>query len=367
MAVIDQIYEAVGDDEAFAALPATVASLVGARSCAIFERDKDFTLRTGATSYFSQEQVDYQKIPEIAALDVWTVFGSEPHRLGRVNASDEYLDSSSFLETPYYHECFRRFGDDTVRALGGVVCTDTGYLSLAVHSGLGAKRFDASHLRLIEEHIPHVFRMLDFRARFEVAQEKGDLLQRALDQMPNAVLALDSNLRVRAANHRGGSALSQGQGLKLVGGRVTTTNPTRQDRLARAVRSAATWSGGRGDAILLPRLNGRPALRVLVSPMTGPHAVAVVIIEDPDDQDPGLAATLASLYGLTTSEAELAALLANGLSPEEAAEARDVRLSTVRTQIKRLLDKTEATRLLDLVRLLSRTPRGPRSGGNDGV
>jgi DNA-binding CsgD family transcriptional regulator len=87
--------------------------------------------------------------------------------------------------------------------------------------------------------------------------------------------------------------------------------------------------------------------------------VALVIIEDPADRDPNLAASLAGMYGLTASEAELAGLLADGLTPEEAADAREVRLSTVRTQIQSLLQKTDARRLTDLVRLLARTPRRP--------
>ena len=61
---------------------------------------------------------------------------------------------------------------------------------------------------------------------------------------------------------------------------------------------------------------------------------------------------LASLYGLTPAEAELASLLSAGHSIEEAAEIRGVTLNTARSQMKRVFSKTGVNRQADLVRLL---------------
>jgi DNA-binding NarL/FixJ family response regulator len=62
---------------------------------------------------------------------------------------------------------------------------------------------------------------------------------------------------------------------------------------------------------------------------------------------------LQALYGVTPAEAALAVALAGGQSAEEIARERDVRLTTVRTQIRQLLAKTDAKNLRDLVRLLT--------------
>lgn len=61
-------------------------------------------------------------------------------------------------------------------------------------------------------------------------------------------------------------------------------------------------------------------------------------------------------FGLTEVESGLAWALVRGLSPSEYAKQRGVKISTVRTQIRSLLHKTGASRMSDLVQLLSRLP-----------
>jgi DNA-binding CsgD family transcriptional regulator len=61
---------------------------------------------------------------------------------------------------------------------------------------------------------------------------------------------------------------------------------------------------------------------------------------------------LARLYGFTAREAGVAALIVQGRSPTEAADALAMTENTVRTQIRHVLDKTGVERLADLVRRL---------------
>jgi len=359
MAILDHIYEAVSDDEAYAALPAAMAALVGARSCVILGFDSALTLRSAATSYFSSEMIDFQMSEEARHLDIWTAFGAQRHRIGLVGNTEDFWDPAHFLGTPYFNECIRRFGDDTVRSLGGVIQSADGYLSMAVQSGRGARPFDDGDAALIARHMPHVFRMLDLRARLGAANARGDMLQQALDQSPSGVLAVDGAMRIQAANRRAMAILAAGDGLRSSGGRLSAVDGPLQDRITQAVRSAAGRGERRADAILIARASGLASYRVLVTPVRSAQPMVLVIVDDPEDHDPSLATSLARMFGLTGAEAALAALLADGLTPEQAAETREVRLTTVRSQIKSLLEKTEARRLTDLVRLLARAPRRP--------
>jgi pimeloyl-ACP methyl ester carboxylesterase/DNA-binding CsgD family transcriptional regulator len=61
---------------------------------------------------------------------------------------------------------------------------------------------------------------------------------------------------------------------------------------------------------------------------------------------------LAEVFGLSDAEAEVAVLLSNGDSPAQIAERRGASINTVRTQIKRLLKKTRANGIPDMVRIL---------------
>lgn len=61
---------------------------------------------------------------------------------------------------------------------------------------------------------------------------------------------------------------------------------------------------------------------------------------------------LARRFGLTGAEADVLNELSSGASAKEVAERRKVQVSTVRTQIRGLLEKTGSRRQANLVRLL---------------
>lgn len=63
--------------------------------------------------------------------------------------------------------------------------------------------------------------------------------------------------------------------------------------------------------------------------------------------------SIQATYDLSAAEADVAAKLTNGMSPTEVAEARGASIHTVRTQIKRLLKKTDTRKIPDLVRVVS--------------
>jgi DNA-binding CsgD family transcriptional regulator len=66
----------------------------------------------------------------------------------------------------------------------------------------------------------------------------------------------------------------------------------------------------------------------------------------------GTEQALEARYRLTDAEAALAAALANGARLSEYAATRGVRVSTLRTQLKRCFRKTATSRQADLIRLI---------------
>src|SRR5574337_427654 len=92
-------------------------------------------------------------------------------------------------------------------------------------------------------------------------------------------------------------------------------------------------------------LNGRPGLALLR--LTAMHHLGR-----------GLRGRLQRLFGLTTAEAEMTVLLANGGSLEAIAEARGVSVDTVRTQLRRVFTKTGIHRQGELVCAVGRLAAG---------
>jgi DNA-binding CsgD family transcriptional regulator len=84
------------------------------------------------------------------------------------------------------------------------------------------------------------------------------------------------------------------------------------------------------------------------------YAVSIAFT-DPEGAPGSRMEVLAPLFRLTRREAEVARLLLEGRSPGEAAEIMSIRISTMRTHIQHLFQKTDTSRLPELVNLLYRS------------
>jgi DNA-binding CsgD family transcriptional regulator len=82
---------------------------------------------------------------------------------------------------------------------------------------------------------------------------------------------------------------------------------------------------------------------------------AAVYVIDPGATRPLNEDNLRELYGLTRAEAAIAALLTQGCTAEEAAKRTGVTMNTIRTHLKRTLEKTGCRRQAELVALVLRT------------
>jgi DNA-binding CsgD family transcriptional regulator len=89
----------------------------------------------------------------------------------------------------------------------------------------------------------------------------------------------------------------------------------------------------------------------------GHMARALLIFHDPKisvELDPFI---VAETFDLSPAEARVAVQLAAGKTAQQIAEESFVALSTIRTQVQTLFQKTGVTRQVDLIRLLSGLPR----------
>ena len=80
--------------------------------------------------------------------------------------------------------------------------------------------------------------------------------------------------------------------------------------------------------------------------------MAMVVIVDPEQDGQPAAAVLQRVYGLTETEIRVALTAAHGADPKRIAEELSVSLSTVRSHLQHVYDKTDTHRQADLVRLL---------------
>jgi DNA-binding CsgD family transcriptional regulator len=357
LSVLDDIYDAVADEEALARLPAALASGVGSRSCVIQLFGPDGRLADHQFSYFSAEHFEYYSRNELYKFDKWVEIGRRSDVLGKAFNSDDFIDPSEFRRSIFYNELFRTHGDDTARTLGSCFSLGDHVLTVGLHRGFGDKAFEADQLGQLRNITGHLRRLFVTRIVLERAKDQANQLASALDAPLIGIIRVDVRGRLVHANSTGQNILDLGDGIALLGQTVVVHTPSLRQRFAESVRTSAVRSDGRGDAMLIPRPSGKPPWRVIVTPDEAQASGHATLLIESAGGDKGLRARLAALYELTQAESEVATLLAEGIAPAEIAYRRGVSLDTVRNQIKALLQKTGATGLRGLIALFARTVR----------
>lgn len=153
-----------------------------------------------------------------------------------------------------------------------------------------------------------------------------------------------------------GPVLDLSAGAREMLGQVPGLRPVAGERLglpdaasARAlVQGLEAAAAGQGSALMLG-LRPRIELRLLPHEGREPGLTGLLRLENRPEPE-AMVTPLIGLYGLSRSEARLAAHLAAGASLAEAAKALSLTVETARTYSKRLFDKTGARGQPDLVR-----------------
>jgi DNA-binding CsgD family transcriptional regulator len=117
----------------------------------------------------------------------------------------------------------------------------------------------------------------------------------------------------------------------------------------------------RGGAVSLRRALGKTDYAVTAAPLPrrsllerGP--IAFLLITDPQATSARSTSVMSQLFGLSAAEMRLVARLMLGESPEEAAAALNIKVSTARWHLSSLYRKTGTRRQAQLVRLLMSLP-----------
>ena len=354
MDAISEIYDAVGDDAAFARLPDVIAGAANARSAMLQVFDRSWEIRSANLNYFSEDMLARYMENDLWRMDPWK--GPSIEKLNRLIHMEDVAPANQVVRSEFFRENFHFWGDDTAQCLAGAFATGDGFISIGVHRGQSAKTFSELEFEQAKALIPHILRMFELRARLDSASTRAVLSEGALNSQRNAVFVVDRSGRPQFMNAAGKVLALRGEGVALTKVGLRALRASDASLLQRAIETACARVEGHGGALRISRPTGK-ALRVAVSPLAvDGRTFALVVVNDPAKLNPGAIAALRGYYGLTLAEAETAAALARGLSPAQIAEERAVAMTTTRSQIRQILEKTEARGLAEIAALVASAP-----------
>lgn len=294
--------------------------------------------------------------------------GDDPNLNPRINAGSKVpvlkvLAESDFItvDEQRTHPHYRDFAHPWDVPF---ICLTTLERNKNFHLGLAVLR--SKHQGHIEDREKQIFGLLAphirgaVRTHYALEGQGATLLATALDSLSLAGFVCDKHGIVIALSPAAEALISTGSNLHIRCKQLCAWNPGSDKDLATAIRGASTALTN----VSMPRLQtlvirgkSLTSLPLIVDVMSlapkrstlfvEPLTLVVVRGANRDRADRRRLIRLA--YSVTASEAEIALLLAEGLSPEAIAEARGVKTLTIRTQIKAIFAKMGVSRQTELV------------------
>lgn len=219
-------------------------------------------------------------------------------------------------------------------------------------------------LRTLSAFIPHLAKAIELNRFFSVLIEKYNAVLAVLDRVRIGIVIIEPGGCVIATNNEAQRLLQMGEGVALARNDHLIC---RDDDLTRslddAIRKASSTARGRHKTpetlMAIPRRSGRRPLLLEIIPLRDSKAEierdftgAMVAIIDPDKPRLFDASILGKAYRLTQAEQDVCKLMVEGLMVVDIAEARNVAPDTVKTQIKSIYSKINASSRTELIRLI---------------
>jgi len=209
--------------------------------------------------------------------------------------------------------------------------------------------------------LPHFAKTVEINRSFSILKSRYQVVLEALDHLQTGIFVLTPDGEIVLRNSEADRMLGEQDGLQVdIKNRLKTKNTTGE--LADAISALSSTAAGEGveaeRIIIVPRKSGKDSYIVTVSPIRDPNAAldrffhgVFVYVVDPAHTSIVSTRGMSELYGLTTTEDEVCSALCQGFDARKIAEQRNVSYETVRTQVKRLMKKTDVQSRGALIRL----------------
>lgn len=269
---------------------------------------------------------------------------------------DELMPDGRFLHS----ELYRRFLQPlNIRHLLScdVLRNDTICALLTLERNDDQPPFTVREKELLALITPHIARAMRLREQQAQGMHMQRFFEDAMARLAIACVLLDGQGRVASMNSRARELLNDPQLLGVYRGRLRCGDGVDGRALGNAIDLALAahrnrCRSQRGVALQLGSGPGQGIFDVVVRPLIGDHlpgssdqpAVVVYINDCRNTAAPVEPAVLVCMYGLTRCESQVAAMVACGMTLDEAADELGVSINTVKTHLRGVYEKLGTNR-----------------------
>jgi len=366
LALIPEIYGAVGDVMKWRKVLSRLTELGGFHAGHVYFQD----LKTNQVGWVGDAGLtcdDGRRYGEYyAAINPFLKGQGLRFKPGQVFTREMVIDTPSLVRTEFYNDFGKPLG--MFDFVGGALFnqgTGSGRITLfRLFRSQQAEPCGKEEMEYVRLLMPHLVRSIELQAKITYLENKSEVLLNTLDRISQAVILLDAEGKVQLLNQRSEAILGRNDGLTISGRELCAHSASENIALRKLIRDAGSNARGKsienpGGNALITRGDMLRHYCVTVTPLpptefTGLETPALaVFIADPSDEVAAPDARLQVIFRFTPAETRLAQHLMLGMSLPAAAEKIGVSHNTVRTQLRRILEKTETRRQSELMRVLT--------------
>lgn len=364
---IELAYDGVENPSAWTEFLKQFASLLGASLAYIQWHHLEAGSSRFIAGFGMESSVSASYNERYGRMNVWRQRGAHRMIPGHVVLDHEMCSRSVLEGSEFFNDYLVPLHAEHNTA--GVVCRELDrVLTLGANRGRCRGAFGEPERATFRIVLPHATRAITMSRNLQRLNAAED----TLDDLGVALLFLTARGHVVHGTPSATGILARNDGVTLCRGALRAVDSTADAALSHAVREAGCRVAGLNPplAVSVPRSSGR-AYQVLCAPMRHggrslpglPAVDVVLLVIDPERHQTPAPDLLVRLYGLTRREAVLASRLAAGRTVDDVAKALDITYETARTHLRRIFDKTDTSRQVELVLLLSRVPHATRPSG----
>ena len=283
--------------------------------------------------------------------------------IDQVQTADEIFGEGEWCAHKFYQQYLKPL--DLRYILAAKIRTDDGVECAFFVSRCHASHdYSAAEKAFIAVLLPHFRRAVDLHSKLDVVESEKSLYAGTIDRMLIGTVILDEDGMVLKCNSAVDGMIAEKDGIQVNRGVLEAHCPFENRRFQKAIRlvlaNRSVAATSPVEVTTLSRPSGKPPLSVLIrviplnyyaeGNMRRP-AVAV-FIRDPVCTSQTSRETVRKLFKLTRTETEIALLMADGLTLDEAADALGIMKNTVRAHLRGIFAKTGATRQAALMKTL---------------